>query len=91
MDLTISSESSGELAESPVKMTPVPAAIVPLKGNPAKMASISASSKTTQAEEPRVPDQPDISPPKESQSKRKETVTEPTILPQKTEEIKLNI
>ena len=72
-------------------MIPVPAEIVPAKENPAKMDSIPASLKTTQAAEQRVPDQPDISPPKESQSKPMETVTEPTILPQETEEIKSNI
>ena len=37
------------------------------------------------------PDQPDISPPKESQIKPKQTVRESTILPQETEETKSNI
>ena len=103
VDLTISSESSVALPESPVKLNPVPVEIVPAKENPAKMDSIPASSKTTQAEEPRVPestkkkqsmeieqlDRPDISPPKESQIQPKETVTEPASLPEETEETKM--
>ena len=69
------------------------------------MDSFPASSKTTQAEEPRLPDliktkpsmeidepdQADISSPKKSQIKPKETVTEPTSLPQETEETQSNI
>ena len=56
VDPTISSESSGALPESPVKTNPVPVEIVPAKENPAKMDSFPTSSKTTQAEEPRVPE-----------------------------------
>ena len=102
MDITISSENSGALQESPLKTNPVLVELVPAKENLVKIDSNPASLKTTQAEEPRVPestktnssmeieqlDRPDISPPKESQIQPKEAVTEPASLPQETEETK---